>query len=197
MVPRPARFDDPKWFAGQRPSTPREGTADGRGPVTLARGRAPPARWSPAKAGLDDSVLVVARTPPHARPAQSPPPRDELLLLLDPPHLANAVGQPLRVRVEEALELVALLEGDRRLELVHRALELGLRDRGSRSFAQLRQHRLRRPLRREDTGPDVELDLGVAELLEGRHVRQCRDPLVAPAGQRAQLARLDVRDDDG
>src|SRR5947207_15703893 len=94
------------------------------------------------------------------------------LLRFDPPYAPHALRQTPGVGVEELLELLALLERDRRLELLHRALERGIRHRDARRLAQLREDRLRRALRREDTGPDVELRLGIAELLEGRHIGQ-------------------------
>src|SRR3989338_2895789 len=115
-----------------------------------------------------------------------------LLLDLDLAHLPHALGQAPGVGVEEPLELLPLLERDRRLELVHRAFELGVLDGLAERLTELRQRGLGGTLRGEDAGPDVELGVRIAELLEGRHVRQRGDPRVAPAGQRTELARLDV-----
>src|SRR2546430_6554233 len=119
------------------------------------------------------------------------------LLRLDLPHPAHALAEAPRVGLEEAPELLPLLEHDRGLELVHRGLERRLLHRRAGRVAQLRQHRLGRPRRREDPRPDVELGPTVAELREGRHVRQRRDTLVTPAAERAKLAGLDVRQHDG
>src|SRR5947207_15514580 len=110
------------------------------------------------------------------------------LLRFDPPYAPHALRQAPGVGVEELLELLALLDRERRLELVHRALERGIRHRGARRLAQLRQDRLRRALRREDAGPDVELGLGITQLLEGRHIRQGRHALAAAPRQRTELA---------
>src|SRR5262249_16421953 len=59
------------------------------------------------------------------------------------------------------------------------------------------QHRLRRPPGREEPGPDVERGVGIAQLLERGDLGQRGHPLVTPAGQGAQLARLEVWQDPG
>ena len=45
---------------------------------------------------------------------------------------------------------------------------------------------------REQPGPDVELDVLVAEFLEGRQIGKTRDPLRAPVRQYAHLAVIDL-----
>src|SRR5262249_7731337 len=116
-------------------------------------------------------------------------------LRLDLPDFPDAFGQPAGVGLEELRELVPLLEHDRGLELVHRAFEVAVVDGGPERVAQLGQHGLGRAARREDAGPDVELGVGIAELLERGHLGQRGDALVAPSCERAELARLDVRQD--
>src|SRR6266545_837890 len=114
------------------------------------------------------------------------------LFLLDAADLAHAVRETPRVRLEEFLELLALLERDRRLELVHGRLEVGVGHSGTGRVAKLREHRLRRALGREEARPNVELGLGVAQLLEGGEVGERGHALVPPARERAELARFDL-----
>src|SRR5262245_39290171 len=104
-----------------------------------------------------------------------------LLFFFDLPHLADAFGEAVRVGGEEARELVALLERDGGLQLVHRGLELGIGHRRAQPVPELGQHGLRRALGREDARPDVELRLRIPEFLERGHVRQRGDPRLAPA----------------
>ena len=112
--------------------------------------------------------------------------------MLDAPDLADSLGEAVRVGVEELLEVRALLEGDGRLELVHGRPELRLGHGQAGGLPELGEHGLRRTLGREEPRPDVELGLGVSQLLEGGDLGQRGDPLVPPAGERAELARLDL-----
>src|SRR3990170_6426255 len=120
-----------------------------------------------------------------------------LLLDLDLAHLPHALGQTPGVGLEEALELRPLLERDGRLQLVHRALEGWILDGLAERPAEPGERGLGCAPRGEDAGPDVELRVRVAELLEGRYVRQRGHARVAPAGERTELAGLDVGQHDG
>src|SRR5437867_1465877 len=115
------------------------------------------------------------------------------LLLLDAPDLADSLGEAVGVGVEELLELRALLEGDGRLELVHGRLELRIGHGQARGFPELGKYGLRGTLGSEEPRPDVELRLGVSQLLEGGNFGERGDPLVPPAGEGAKLARLELR----
>src|SRR4029450_4321880 len=114
-------------------------------------------------------------------------------LLLDAPDRADSLGEAVGVGVEELLELRTLLEGDGRLELVHGRLELWIGHGQARGFPELGEHGLRRTLGSEEPRPDVELRLGVSQLLERGNLGQRGYPLVPPAGEGAKLARLDLR----
>src|SRR5215813_74862 len=119
------------------------------------------------------------------------------LLLLDAADLAHALAQTLRIGVEELLKLRSLLEGDGCLEFVHGRLELWIAHGHARRLPELRQHGLGRAAWREEPCPDVELGFRISELLERRYLGQRGNPLVAPAGERTELAGLDLGEDDG
>src|SRR4029434_6002306 len=103
------------------------------------------------------------------------------LLLLDAPDLANSLGEAVGVGVEELLEVRALLERDGRLELVHGGLELRIGHGHAGGLPEPGEDGLGRALGSEEPRPDVELGLGISELLEGGNLGQRGYALVPPA----------------
>src|SRR5665213_340291 len=113
--------------------------------------------------------------------------------LLEFSHLLHCGDQPGAIDLEELGKFRRILIGRRTSGGIENPHDIRALDGLPHRVAQPRDDRVRHPLGGEDARPDVELDVGIAELLECRGVGEAVDALGAPVGQDAQLAGIDLR----
>src|SRR6266576_539951 len=108
-------------------------------------------------------------------------------------HAFDGVREHFCILVTELLKFWSVEIGNRPLELFHGRFELGVIHRLFHRFADGFHYRRRCSARSKQPGPNVKLDV-VSKLLESGDIRQGSHPFGAPAGERPQLSRLEVRD---